>query len=60
MYCHQINECPFIEDNVKQGFVKHFQNLNLEHARTKNHGYCELEELYHEKVKIPNRFREQI
>jgi hypothetical protein len=27
-YCHhirhQINECPFIEDNVKQGFAKHF------------------------------------
>ncbi len=32
-YCHQIghqiNECPFIENNVKQGFVEHFQNLNL-------------------------------
>ncbi len=31
-YCHeighQINECPFIEDNVKKGFVEHFQNLN--------------------------------
>jgi hypothetical protein len=25
---HQINECPFIEDNVKQGLVEHFQNLN--------------------------------
>jgi len=27
-YCHQIghqiNECPFIEDNVRQGFVEHF------------------------------------
>jgi hypothetical protein len=26
-YCHQIghqiNECPFIEDNVRQGFVEH-------------------------------------
>jgi hypothetical protein len=20
---HQINECPFIEDNVRQGFAKH-------------------------------------
>ncbi len=20
---HQINECPFIEDNVRQGFVEH-------------------------------------
>jgi len=31
-YCHeighQINECPFVEDNVKKGFVEHFQNLN--------------------------------
>jgi hypothetical protein len=27
-YCHQIghkmNECPFIEDNGRQGFAKHF------------------------------------
>ncbi len=27
-YCHQIghqiNECPFIEENVRQRFVKHF------------------------------------
>ncbi len=60
MYYHQINECPFIEDNVKQIFAKHFQNLNLEPTKTKNHGYSELEELYHERVKIPNRFREQI
>jgi hypothetical protein len=21
---HHINECPFIEDNVRQGFVEHF------------------------------------
>jgi hypothetical protein len=21
---HQINECPFIENNVKQGFAEHF------------------------------------
>jgi hypothetical protein len=31
-YCHQIghqiNECPFIEDNVKQGFAKHFNNMS--------------------------------
>jgi hypothetical protein len=40
-YCHQIrhrnNECPFIKDNVRQGFVEHFQNLNLEPARVGNH-----------------------
>jgi hypothetical protein len=33
-YCHkighQINECPFIENNVRQVFAKHFKNLNLE------------------------------
>jgi len=60
-YCHaighEINECPFIEDNVRQGFAEHFQNLNLELARAKNHGYIELEDLYHDKVKIPNGFR---
>ncbi len=63
-YCHQIrhqiNECPFIENNVKQGFAEHFQNLNLKLARIKSHGHIEPEDLYHEKVKIPNRFREQI
>ncbi len=63
-YCHQIgyqiNECPFIEDNVKQGFAKHFQNLNPKPTRTKDHGNFEPEDLYHEKVKIPNRFKEQI
>ncbi len=21
---HQINECPFIKENVRQGFVEHF------------------------------------
>jgi hypothetical protein len=43
---------------VRQGFVEHFQNLNPKPARTKNYRYNELEELYHEKVKISNRFRE--
>jgi ribosome modulation factor len=38
---HQINECPFTENNVRQGFTKHFQNLNLELARAKNYGYNE-------------------
>jgi hypothetical protein len=33
---NQINECPFIEDNVRQGFVEHFQNQNLELARVGN------------------------
>jgi len=57
---HSINECPFIENNVGQGFAKHFQNLNLEPIRTKNHGHVELKDLYHEKVKIPNRLTKQI
>ncbi len=60
-YCHQIghhiNECPFIEDNVKQGFVEHFQNLNLKPIRVEYHGYSEPEELYHERVKILTRFK---
>jgi hypothetical protein len=57
---HQINECPFIEDNVKQGFVEHFQNLNPKPAKVEDHGNLELKDLYHERVKILNRFREQI
>ncbi len=36
---NQINECPFIENNVKQGFVEHFQNLNPELAKINNHGH---------------------
>jgi hypothetical protein len=63
-YCHQIghhfNECPFIEENVRQGFVEHFQNLNLEVARIKNHGYIELEDLYHERARILDRFKKHI
>jgi hypothetical protein len=63
-YCHQIghqiNECPFIENNVRQGFAEHFQNLNLELERVGNHGHIEPEDLYHKKVKILDRFREQI
>jgi hypothetical protein len=51
----QENECPFIENNVRQGFVEHFQNLNLELVRANNHGYSEPKELYHEKVIIPDR-----
>ncbi len=55
-YCHQIghqiNECPFIEENVRQGFTKHFQNLNPKLVRIRNHGHIQVEDLYHEKVKI--------
>jgi hypothetical protein len=40
-----------------QGFAKHFQNLNPKPARVGNHGHIELEDLYHEKVKIPKRFQ---
>jgi hypothetical protein len=63
-YCyqigHHINECPFIEYNVRQGFVEHFQNLNLEYARMENHGHVELEDLYREKVKISDKFKQHI
>jgi hypothetical protein len=63
-YCHQIghqiNECPFTEDNVRQGFAKHFQNLNRKPAIVENHGHIELEDLYHERVRIPYRLKEQI
>ncbi len=54
---HQINECPFIEDNVKQGFVEHFQNLNLKPARIENHGHIEPKDVYHERVRILDRLR---
>jgi hypothetical protein len=64
-YCHQIrhqiNECPFIENNVKQGFIEHFQNLNnQEPIKVGNHGHIELKGLYHERVKILDRLRKQI
>ncbi len=62
-YCHQIgqqiNECPFIEDNVKQGFVEHFYNLNSEPRRIRNHGHIELKNLYHKRVKTLDRLKEQ-
>jgi hypothetical protein len=45
---------------VKQGFAKHFQNLNPKPARIEYHGDFELENLYHEKVRILNRFRKHI
>jgi sulfatase maturation enzyme AslB (radical SAM superfamily) len=47
-YCHQIGhqitECPFIEDNVRQGFIEHFHNLNLKPIRVGIHGHTELED----------------
>jgi hypothetical protein len=45
---------------VKQGFVKHFQNLNPKLARIGIHGLIELEDLYHEMVRILDRFNKQI
>jgi len=45
---------------VKQGFVKHFQNLNPKLARIGIHGLIELEDLYHEMVRILDRFSKQI
>ncbi len=56
-YCRQIKACPFIEDNVRQGFVEHFYNLNLEPTRAKNHVHFELEDLYHVRVRIPNKLK---
>jgi hypothetical protein len=56
----EIIECPFIKDNVSQGFIEHFHHFNLEHARVGNHGHFELGGLYHEKVKIPYKLKEQI
>ncbi len=52
---HQINEFSFIENNVRQRFVEHFQNLNPKHVKTENHGYIKLEDLYYDRVKIPCR-----
>jgi hypothetical protein len=43
---------------VKQRFAEDFQNLNLELARPENHGHVELEDIYHERVKISYRFEE--
>jgi hypothetical protein len=45
---------------VKQGFIEHFQNLNLELAKVGNHGPIKLEDLYHEGAILLNRFKEQI
>jgi hypothetical protein len=45
---------------VRQKIVEHFQNLNPKLARTWDHGDFELEDLYHEKIKIPDRLRKQI
>jgi hypothetical protein len=43
---------------VRQGFVEHFQNLNLKATSPKNHGYNEPNEMYHERVKIPDRLKD--
>ncbi len=45
---------------MKQGFVEHFQNLNPKPTRTEDHGDFEPKDLYHERVKIPDRLKEQI
>jgi hypothetical protein len=55
---HQINDCPFIKNNARQVFAEHFQNLNLELARIEDHGDFEPKDLYHEKAKISNRFKD--
>jgi hypothetical protein len=43
---------------VRQRFAEHFQNLNLQLARAKNHGHVELEDLYHERVRISYKLKE--
>jgi len=45
---------------VRPRFVEHFQNLNLKLAKVEDHGNFELKDLYHERVRIPNRPKEQI
>ncbi len=45
---------------MRQGFVEHFQNLNLKPTRIGNHRPIKQEDLYHERVKILDRLKEQI
>jgi hypothetical protein len=45
---------------LKMGFAKHFQNLNPKPSKVRNHGHIKLEGLYHEKVRILDRFKKQI
>ncbi len=45
---------------MRQGFVEDFQNLNPKPSKEKDHGDFEPKDLYHEKVKILNRFKKQI
>jgi hypothetical protein len=46
-----------LKKNVRQGFAKHFKNLNPKLLSVGNHGHIELKDLYHERVKIPNKFK---
>ncbi len=47
---------------MKQGFVEHFQNLNLKPARIEDHGEFKPKDLYHEwsnfLIDSENRFGE--
>ncbi len=45
---------------MRQRFAKHIQNLNPKLVKVKNHGHVEPKDLYHERVKISDRFRKQI
>jgi hypothetical protein len=45
---------------VRQGFVEHFKNLNPKPARGGNHGHIKPEDLYHDRVKILDKFKKQI
>ncbi len=45
---------------MRQGFAEHFQNLNLTPAKIENRGPVEPEDMYHERVRIQDRLKEQI
>jgi hypothetical protein len=42
---------------MRQGFVEHFQNLNLEPTKVENYGYREPKELYCERIKILDKLK---
>ncbi len=42
---------------MRQGFAKHFQNLNLARARANKHGHVELKDMYHEGLKFEIDFK---
>ncbi len=45
---------------MRQGYVEHFLNPNPKLVKVDKHGHVEPKDLYHERVRIPYRFKEQI